>query len=230
MENFGEFLYALRKDKGMTQAELAQLLGVTNKAVSKWETGEAMPETSLLIPIARIFGVSVDELLDGKRAERLDGVEDGAERDSEKVSDMKIKDYLFKRGKDEVQTFAEKIQGAVCATIAFGGIVSFLLVGIITGIWHPYWVILPVSTMSCGIVGIILDLRNAKKRKDKIACGENPFTGCVCGLVMLSCIIVYLLLGAILNLWHPMWILLVVGAFACGVISMIVEIIVHKNK
>lgn len=60
MENFGEFLYALRKDKGMTQAELAQLLGVTNKAVSKWETGEAMPETSLLIPIARIFGVSVD--------------------------------------------------------------------------------------------------------------------------------------------------------------------------
>lgn len=172
MENFGEFLYALRKDKGMTQAELAQLLGVTNKAVSKWETGEAMPETSLLIPIARIFGVSVDELLDGKRAERLDGVEDGAERDSEKVSDMKIKDYLFKRGKDEVQTFAEKIQGAVCATIAFGGIVSFLLVGIITGIWHPYWVILPVSTMSCGIVGIILDLCNAKKRKDKIACGE----------------------------------------------------------
>ncbi|MCI8819884.1 MAG: helix-turn-helix transcriptional regulator, partial [Clostridia bacterium] len=53
----------------MTQAELAQALGVTNKAVSKWETGEAMPETALLLPISRIFGVSVDELLDGKRSE-----------------------------------------------------------------------------------------------------------------------------------------------------------------
>ena len=41
------------------------MLGVTNKAVSKWETGEAMPETSQLVPIARIFGVTVDELLEG---------------------------------------------------------------------------------------------------------------------------------------------------------------------
>ena len=48
MNDFGEFLFKLRKEKGMTQAELAQALGVTNKAVSKWETGEAMPETALL--------------------------------------------------------------------------------------------------------------------------------------------------------------------------------------
>ena len=63
MNNFGEFLYTLRKEKGMTQAELASALNVTNKAVSKWETGEAMPETALLLPIAQIFGVTVDELL-----------------------------------------------------------------------------------------------------------------------------------------------------------------------
>ena len=54
MSAFGEFLYALRKENGMTQAELAERLGVTNKAVSKWETGEAMPESNLLLPIARI--------------------------------------------------------------------------------------------------------------------------------------------------------------------------------
>ena len=53
MNGFGEFLYTLRKEKGMTQAELAQTLGVTNKAVSKWETGEAMPETAQLLPISR---------------------------------------------------------------------------------------------------------------------------------------------------------------------------------
>ncbi len=55
MNTFGEFLFSLRKEKGMTQAELAEKLGVSNKAVSKWETNEAMPETGLLVPISRIF-------------------------------------------------------------------------------------------------------------------------------------------------------------------------------
>ena len=62
MNDFGEFLFKLRKENGMTQAELAQALGVTNKAVSKWETGEAMPETALLLPISRIFGVALSPL------------------------------------------------------------------------------------------------------------------------------------------------------------------------
>lgn len=67
MNNFGNFLYQLRKEKGMTQFDLAEILGVTNKAVSKWESGTAFPETAQLVPIANIFNVTVDELLKGKR-------------------------------------------------------------------------------------------------------------------------------------------------------------------
>ena len=67
MNAFGNFLYSLRKERRMTQQELADRLGVTNKAVSKWETGEAFPETAQLIPIADTFGVTVDELLRGGR-------------------------------------------------------------------------------------------------------------------------------------------------------------------
>lgn len=109
MNDFGEFLFKLRKEKGMTQAELAQALGVTNKAVSKWETGEAMPETALLLPISRIFGVSVDELLDGKRSENADA---GVEQQS-------IKDRIFTHGKGDSETLPEKICGAVCAAVIF---------------------------------------------------------------------------------------------------------------
>ncbi|MDD3946804.1 MAG: helix-turn-helix transcriptional regulator [Clostridia bacterium] len=67
MNKFGEFLYSLRKEKGMTQMELADKLGITNKAVSKWETGEAFPETGQLVPLATIFDITVDELLRGER-------------------------------------------------------------------------------------------------------------------------------------------------------------------
>lgn len=74
MSKFGDFLYELRKEKGMTQAELADRLGITNKAVSKWETGEAFPETSMLVPLSNIFSVTVDELLKGERITSSEGV------------------------------------------------------------------------------------------------------------------------------------------------------------
>ena len=73
MNEFGNFLYELRKEKGMTQQELADKLLVTNRAVSKWETGETFPETAQLVPLAGIFGVTVDELLRGERSAGTEG-------------------------------------------------------------------------------------------------------------------------------------------------------------
>ena len=67
MNDFGNFLYNLRKQRGWTQTELADKLGVTNQAVSKWENGDSFPDTGMLVPLAELFGVSVDELLKGKR-------------------------------------------------------------------------------------------------------------------------------------------------------------------
>ena len=59
---FGAFVVKLRKEKEMTQKELAQQLFVSDKAVSKWETGASIPDTALLIPLAEILGVTVTEL------------------------------------------------------------------------------------------------------------------------------------------------------------------------
>ena len=61
--DFGNFLYEQRNLLGLTQAEAAALLGVTDKAVSKWETGKSKPTTNTLRKLAGLFGLSVDELL-----------------------------------------------------------------------------------------------------------------------------------------------------------------------
>ncbi|WP_206458789.1 helix-turn-helix transcriptional regulator [Anaerovorax sp. IOR16] len=61
-QQFAEKISKLRKNKGMTQQELAEKLGVTNKAVSRWETGEGYPEVTLLAPLADSLGVTVDYL------------------------------------------------------------------------------------------------------------------------------------------------------------------------
>lgn len=72
---FGNFLYILRAEKGLSQAQLGEMLGVTNKAVSKWENGSAKPNTSLLPKIAEILGVTVEELFACKRIEKDDEYE-----------------------------------------------------------------------------------------------------------------------------------------------------------
>lgn len=62
-QNMSTMIASLRKAKGMTQAELADRLNVTDKAVSKWERGLSCPDIALLPKLAEIFGVSVDELM-----------------------------------------------------------------------------------------------------------------------------------------------------------------------
>ena len=244
MSSFGEFLYQLRKEKGLTQQELAEKLGVSNKAVSKWETGEAMPETSQLLPLSKIFEVSVDELLNGEREnkktdksldEEKDKFDNSTEikisKEGEKEESFNLKQHLFSRGKnDKDKTFLEILTGLVCGSIVLIGLITYLLLGVIGGLWHPYWVIMPCSALASGIAGIAFDFFNKPKRQKKLSKGENPYMGGVCGIVMLSCIIIYLLLGAILNLWHPCWIICVAGGVACGILGMLGNLLVFNKK
>ena len=68
-EQFGQFIASVRKQKNMTQKELAGRLFVSDKAVSKWERGLSLPDVTMLMPLAHALDVSVAELLQGKRME-----------------------------------------------------------------------------------------------------------------------------------------------------------------
>lgn len=71
-EKTGKFIAELRKEKNMTQIDLADKLGITDRAVSKWENGRGMPDLSLLAPLCEILGVSINELLSGERLDKKD--------------------------------------------------------------------------------------------------------------------------------------------------------------
>ena len=71
-KTLGSFLSALRRAQGLTQQDVADRLAVSNKAVSRWERDEAMPDITLLPAIADLFGVTVDELLRGERKRAAD--------------------------------------------------------------------------------------------------------------------------------------------------------------
>ncbi len=63
----GAFICSLRKEKGLTQAAMAEKLGISNRTISKWENGDGMPDISILSDVASILGITVDELLKGEK-------------------------------------------------------------------------------------------------------------------------------------------------------------------
>ena len=63
----GKFIAECRKQKNLTQMQLAEKLGITDKAISKWERGIAMPDTSIMLELCEILGISVNELLSGEK-------------------------------------------------------------------------------------------------------------------------------------------------------------------
>ena len=67
-QKVGKLIASIRKEKNLTQAQLGEKLGVTDKTISKWENGMYMPDLSLLKPLSEILEVSIYELLDGEKA------------------------------------------------------------------------------------------------------------------------------------------------------------------
>ena len=89
----GAFIQTLRKEQNLTQKELAERLGVTDRAISKWENGRGMPEVSLMKPLCDLLGITINELLSGERITKEDYQVKSEFRflDTIQYSDKKIK-------------------------------------------------------------------------------------------------------------------------------------------
>ena len=106
-ETVGTLISKLRKEKGMTQQELADKLQITDKAVSKWERGLACPDISVLPQVAEILGVNVDDLLSTPKTDRW---------------------HSFKElNKDDVKEMFFLLCRCVSLAFAVGGLTIFLM-------------------------------------------------------------------------------------------------------
>ena len=123
----GEFISLKRKEKNITQSELAEKLNITDRSISKWENGNGLPDTSILTNLCAILEITINELLSG---EHLDDVvyKETAENNIAVVfeeSERKIKKY-------------NKIMNWI---IAFVVAAIYLTVSLITQKWEYTWII-----------------------------------------------------------------------------------------
>lgn len=108
-KDFGEFVCRKRKEKNMTQKDIAEKLYVSVQAVSKWERGQSLPDISLLMPLAKILDVNLVNLLEAR---------DEKSEDSQKVENLLEKIVEINK-EDEINKGKEKIKRAVFLTFAF---------------------------------------------------------------------------------------------------------------
>lgn len=121
----GKFLAVLRKANGMTQAELAEKLFVSDKSVSRWERDESTPDITLLPVIADLFGVTVDELLRGERRTSAEN----AKIETNEEEQAKVKASEEKRVRKALFAKLSKIKSWSLIPVFFG--IVCLLAGII---------------------------------------------------------------------------------------------------
>lgn len=182
-------LQKFRKQNGYSQEELADMLNVSRQAVSKWECGESSPDTENLIALAKIYNVTIDQLINGNSAtynkEDTNGVTTASSQ-SQNTNNTNGK------VEDEYSNLSAKqklILSIVGGSSALVATIIYLCLGFCLYLWHPAWIIF----MIIPIVPSLADAIVMKKSK------HFAFP------VLVSA--VYLLVGFLTNLWHPAWII-----------------------
>lgn len=116
-QKVGGFLKELRKERNMTQQQLAEQLNVSTRTVSRWETGTNMPDISVLVELAEFYNVSIPEIIDGERK--------SGKMDKEvKETALKLSDYA--------EAVNEKIKGRLfwLTIAALIGMIAFMVIEI----------------------------------------------------------------------------------------------------
>ena len=110
----GNFLKKLRKEKGITQEQLAEILNVSGRTVSRWETGNNMPDISILVDIADYYDISIPEIISGERKSEMMNEEEEERKIAKTMSDYATteKEKIFKEMK------LQSVMG-VCALVLY---------------------------------------------------------------------------------------------------------------
>ena len=114
----GQFIAECRKKKDLTQAQLAEKLNITDRAISKWENGKAMPDSALMLDLCDILGINVNELLCGE-------VSDQEQRNEQ------LEELIFQMAKNE-ERYHKRLRHSACVIVATSLVALICLISLIS--------------------------------------------------------------------------------------------------
>jgi len=194
----GNRLYNLRKEKNISQEELANALDVSRQTISKWETGESTPDFNKICPLCEYFGITSDELLSGKQ------------------------NIIEAKKEDKKAKFARNL--AIAVGLYIFSLVAIILCAAlfdqpIIGV-SVFFTIIAVAT---GLI-IYSSIVYGKSEKEKVKEEKEPKNVVLKGIteiIDIAGVITYLLVSFLTGAWHITWIIFI----AIGLLNAIVKLI-----
>ncbi len=194
----GNRLYNLRKEKNISQEELANALDVSRQTISKWETGESTPDFNKICPLCEYFGITSDELLSGKQ----------------NIIEAKKEDKKAKFARNLAISVGLYILSLV-AIILCAALFEQPIIGV-----SLFFTIIAIAT---GII-IYSSIVYGKTEKEKVKEEKEPKNVVVKGIteiIGIAGVITYLLVSFLTGAWHITWIIFI----AIGLLNAIVRLI-----
>lgn len=196
----GDYLRRLRAENGLSQEKLAEKLGVSRQSVSKWEQGYAVPDTDNMMKLSKLYGVSVDDILNCAQPPQRQTAQEQPPEDAKAPAAFKPAKPAFAAKK--------KKRSWLFYAYPFFALIAMLLLGIIdSSLWKSSWLCL--LTIPVFYTAVI-----SREKKDM-----RVF--CYPALVLIA----FFAGGFHLSLWHPLWLL-----FITIPIYYICAFVTHKNK
>ena len=209
--SLGQRLFELRKEKKLSQEEVADILGVSRQTISKWETDASTPDFDKIVPICELYEISTDELLTGEKKESLN---------EEKGNALTNEEKNLKRTK-----------GIVISILIYIIAVSWLMASVAGFNFNPV-LSTSIFLIVCGIATCIIIYSNIAYKKDKTEKEkkEDKLYKQIDDILGLITLIIYLLISFITMAWHITWIIWLIYALIMEIIKLIISLRGNKNE
>jgi len=205
--NIGEKLYELRKEKHLSQEEVAEKLDVTRQTISKWETNQSTPDFDKIKPLCELYGITADELLTGEKKEK----------ERETLNKQEIK--------------KERAQGIAAGVLFYFIALVWIMISIPVLFMNPV-LATAIFILLCGIATykIIYTCMVYKKEQTKDETEKNPIIKRINNIIDILCFIIYMLVSFTTMAWHITWIIFIIDGLLKEIVKLIFEVRGENNE
>lgn len=210
--NFGEKLYELRKEKKLSQEEVADKLNVTRQTVSKWETNQSTPDFDKVLPLCELFGISADELLSGNKKE-------------DNNTEKKTKEVEIEEEKTPSKQEIRRKSAEVVSTSIFIYIVAVALLTVAIPVLKMNPIVASaiflcaIAWATARIVKHYMSIPKFEKTKEEKR--ENEIVKQINGIVGGICTAIYFIVSFATMAWYITWVIFIIDGLICQIIKLL---------